>query len=242
MIQTFFRAWRALRRRPPEVAIRAARTALGRIFFQRCFYLFAAMLALVAVAPLVEPTPNGRFATNLISVFVIVAAVATLGRNVSSFVIALLLAIPALALQWDAVQAHHPEMLIWARAFATTLYVATLVYLLRYVFQPDVMTADRLWGAAASYLMIGVVWMHLYGFVEHFYPHSFTVGGAASEVDLADLLYFSFTVLTSTGFGDMAPVSRQARSLCILEQLVGALFVSILIARLAGVYPPQRRG
>jgi len=146
-----------------------------------------------------------------------------------------------MALQWDALKGAHPEMLIWSRAFSTALYLATLVYLLRYVFQRDVMTADRLWGAAAAYLMIGVVWTAFYVLVEHFYPRSFSVGGVAADVDFADLLYFSFTVLTSTGFGDMAPLSRPARSLCILEQLVGALYVSILIARLAGVYPPPRR-
>jgi hypothetical protein len=224
------------------MAIRAARAVLGRIFFQRCFYLFVATLTLISVAPLIEPTPHGRTAINAISVFVIVAAVAALGRSVVSFIIALLLAVPAVVLQWDAVMAHHPDMLIWSRMFATGLYLTTLVYLLGYVFQRDVMTADRLWGAAASFLMIGVVWTYLYALVEHFYAHSFTVGGVPATVDLADLLYFSFTVLTSTGFGDVAPVSRQARSLCVLEQIVGALFVSILIARLAGVYPPRQRG
>ena len=57
---------------------------------------------------------------------------------------------------------------------------------------------------------------------------------------LGDLLYFSLTTLTSTGFGDAVPLLRYARGLCVLEQLVGALFLAILIARLAGVYPPGR--
>jgi hypothetical protein len=222
------------------MAIRATRAALVRIFFQRCFYLFVALLVLVAGVPLIEPTPHGRIAVNFISLFVIVAAAATLGRTAVSFVIALLLAAPALALQWVALKGNHPDMLIWSWAFASGLYLATLSYLLGYVFQRDVMTADRLWGAAAAYLMIGVLWTYLYAVVEHFYPLSFSVGGVASDLEVADFLYFSFTVLTSTGFGDMAPLSRPARSLCILEQLVGALFISILIARLAGVYPPRR--
>jgi hypothetical protein len=55
----------------------------------------------------------------------------------------------------------------------------------------------------------------------------------------ADLVYFSFTVLTSTGFGDIVPVLRYARGLCVFEQLTGALFLAILIARLAGIYPPR---
>jgi len=50
----------------------------------------------------------------------------------------------------------------------------------------------------------------------------------------------SFTVLASTGFGDIVPLSRQARAICVVEQLAGALFLAILIARPAGVYPPSR--
>ena len=46
-------------------------------------------------------------------------------------------------------------------------------------------------------------------------------------------------MLTSTGFGDIAPLIRQARGLVVVEQVVGALFLAVLIARLAGVYPPR---
>jgi hypothetical protein len=58
---------------------------------------------------------------------------------------------------------------------------------------------------------------------------------------VSELLYFSFTVLTSTGFGDITPVHPVARMLCVLQQVVGILFVAILIARLAGTYPPVDR-
>lgn len=193
------------------------------------------------VAPLIEPTPKGRLALNGVNLFVVVAAVATLGHTLRSFVLALLLAAPALVFQWLALTTNQPAMFAWSWTFGTGLYLATLTYLLRYVFHRDVMTGDKLWGAAAAYLMLGVLWAYLYALVEHFHPLSFALGGLATHLDMPEFLYFSFTVLTSTGFGDLSPVSRAARSLCIVEQLVGVLFVSILIARLAGVYPPLRR-
>lgn len=46
----------------------------------------------------------------------------------------------------------------WAAAFVAALYLATTTYLLRYVFRPEVMTGDKLFGAAASYLMLGILW------------------------------------------------------------------------------------
>ena len=81
---------------------------------------------------------------------------------------------------------------------------------------------------------------YLYAIADSLHPGSFAFAGSAGSFRVGELLYFSFTVLTSTGFGDVVPVQRVARALCVLEQLTGALFLAILIARLAGVYPPRR--
>ena len=216
-----------------------ARATIGRVFFQRCFYLFIAVLLLVAGAPLVEPTAGGRLALNIVNVLIVVAAAAAVGRSVLSFVIVLLLGAPALGLQWLALTGGGTEVLVLSWSFGAALYAATLSYLLSYVFRRDVMTADKLWGAAAAYLMIGVLWAYGYALIEHFYPRSFAIGGTAADLLFPDVIYFSFTVLTSTGFGDLTPLTRQARSLCVVEQITGALFLAILIARLAGVYPPR---
>ncbi|WP_347783682.1 potassium channel family protein [Pseudomonas kurunegalensis] len=81
-----------------------------------------------------------------------------------------------------------------------------------------------------------------YALVDSYHPGSFTLGGQPTPPDFFDFVYFSFTVLTSTGFGDFAPLGRQARGICTVEQIAGSLFVAILIARLAGVYPPLGGG
>jgi hypothetical protein len=223
------------------MAIRIAREQLGRVFFQRCFYLFAVLLALVAGVPFVPQSPTGRLVIGGINVFLVVATVAAVGRTGLSFVIALLLAAPALLFQYLGVTTGHAESLAMAWAFSVALYAVTVTYLLRYVFRPEIMTADKLYGAASAYLMLGVVWAYLYSLVDHFYPLSFAIGGQPAPLPPVDALYFSFTVLTSTGFGDIVPLARQARAVCVIEQLTGALFVAILIARLAGVYLPVPR-
>jgi len=223
------------------MAFAIARSALGRVYFQRCRGLFFALLTLVVAAPLVEPTREGLIAINAVNLLIVLAAVAAVGRTATSFIVAVLLAVPVLVFQGLALSGVLPEALVWSRAFGAALYVATLVYLLQYVFHRDVMTADKLWGAAAAYLLLGALWAYLYALVDHAWPRSFSIGGAPAEMGISELVYFSFTTLTSTGFGDIVPVSRQARSLCLVEQLTGALFLAILIARLAGVYPPVRR-
>jgi hypothetical protein len=223
------------------MAIRVAQKFLGRIFTQRCFYLFVVLLAFDVVVPFVESGPEGRFIIAALNCFVIVCAVAAVGRTVLSFVIISLLALAALVFYWFSLEHNDRVHLVRALGFAAALTLATIVYLLRYVFRPEVMTADKLFGAAAAYLMIGSFWATLYALTNMFYPGSFLGLGEELKSDLTDYLYFSFTVLTSTGFGDIVPKSRQARAICNVEQLVGALYLAILIARLAGVYPPMPR-
>ena len=223
------------------MAIRLARDAIGRVFFQRCFYLFALLLVLIATAPFIEPTDHGRLLLGMLNAFVVVATVAAVGRTVLSFVIVVLLAAATMFFQYLGVTSGDAGHLARTWAFGAALYAVTISYLLRYVFQPEVMTVDKLYGAASAYLMIGVFWANLYALVGYHFPGSFSQGGAPAPLNWIDLLYFSFTVLTSTGFGDIAPLSRQARSVCVVEQLVGVLFIAILIARLAGVYPPNIR-
>lgn len=223
------------------MALRSARDALSRIFYQRCFYLFAMLLTLIASAPFMPYTIEGRLVANIINAFVVVATVAAVGRSMLSFVIVLLLAVPTLAFQWIGMSQDSDVLLARSWMFGAALYFGTTVYLLRYVFQPEVMTEDKLFGAAASYLMLGMLWGYLYTILGHFIPNSFAVGGVPASLDFYEALYFSMTVLTSTGFGDITPLARQARSVCVVEQIAGALFIAILIARLAGVYPPGQR-
>ena len=105
---------------------------------------------------------------------------------------------------------------------------------MRYVLLPEVMNADKLYGAAAAYLMLGIMWAYFFGIVQHYYPGAF--GHADAPLTPFDLLYFSFAVLTTAGFGDIVPVLPVARGLTMLEQIAGVLYVAILIARLSGMY------
>ena len=183
-----------------------------------------------------------RLVSNATNLFVIVATVAAVGRTTLSFVIALLLAAPTIGFQWLYLVGDDPDAQHRSAIFGGALYLVAIVYLLRYVFQRDVMTADKLFGAAAAYLMMGIFWAYVFALVSHFYPNAFAVYGTAAPLSFLDALYFSFTVLTSTGFGDITPLIRQARGLVVVEQVLGALFLAVLIARLAGVYPPERHG
>jgi hypothetical protein len=224
-------------------AFRQLQSHVGRIFYQRCFYLFLSLVVLVGISPWVEGLAQGRIVLMIAQATILISAVAAVGRTTMPFVIGLLLGIPALSFQLAANVWHDDPVgnLEKATAFYLAFYIVAVGYLLRFVFSRDTMTDDKLFGAAAGYLMLGVLWTDAYRLVQFHFPDAFAPRPDGAAPGFYDLLYMSFGCLTSNGPGDVLPLGSRVRSLVILEQLAGALFIAILIARVAGIYPPLNR-
>lgn len=90
---------------------------------------------------------------------------------------------------------------------------------------------DRLFGAIALYLLLGVIWATLYALVASTVPDAFA-GNLPKHATMFDWGYFSLVTLTTVGYGDITPVAHVARSLATLEALIGQLYPAIIIARL----------
>ncbi len=214
---------------------------LERILEQRCFLLFLALMALLAAMPFLAETQPGRIAVGLLNVCVLMTAVAAVERSRISFYVAILLGLPTLGLQIMALQSGLPGHFALTWGFGAAFYAFTIAHLLHYVLRRDRMTADKLYGAVAAYIMIAVFWAYLYGVLQYFYPGSFAYHGGIKTLNLADLIFYSFTVLTTAGFGDVTAVLIQSRFATIFEAVMGVMYVAILIARLTGVYPVIER-
>lgn len=106
-------------------------------------------------------------------------------------------------------------------------------------------SADTIFGAVAVYLLFGVTMALMFQFVNNVEPGSVisSVGEATSLSErhdqFSEFLYFSFVTLTSVGYGDLTPIGAQARSLAMLEGVIGQLYLAILIARLVGIHIAQ---
>ena len=219
-------------------SIEIPRAALRRLFFQRCFYLFFLLLALIAVSPFMEGL-RGTYLLAGFNAFIVLAAAAAVGRTALSFLVVFSLISAAVGLRFASMDQTQAALFNWSLLFHALVYFSVIVLLLRYVFGPEVMDSDRLWGAAAAYLMIGILWCFVYAIVELEKSQTFLVRGEQMKLQLTELLYFSFSTLTTIGFGDIVPISRSAQIAAILEGIVGTLFLAILIAKLVGVYPPR---
>jgi hypothetical protein len=103
----------------------------------------------------------------------------------------------------------------------------------RAVFAGGRVTYHHIMGAVLLYLTIAVIFLALFTFVGTLLPKAFSGLSIEDSPALAsNLIYFSFTTLTTTGYGDIFPVHPIARSLCNLESIFGQLYPATLLARL----------
>jgi hypothetical protein len=219
----------------------AARATIALTVRQRCFYLFCALVLLIIAVPLYEDSAAGRIALNILSLLILLSGASVIGRGAGAFVISLLLAAPAGIFQVLGYASADVRYVILSQAFAAGFYFITVSYLLLYSLRPDVLTMDKLYGAAAAYLMMGVMWAYFYTLLLWIHPGALTMNGEPLiATEPSTILYFSFVTLTATGMSDILPVAALARILCMFEMVTGVLFIAVLIARLANQYPPRR--
>jgi hypothetical protein len=131
-----------------------------------------------------------------------------------------------------------------ARGSATVTLAVLGGVIGRAAFGPGRVTWHRVQGAVALYLILGLVFAHLYGLhvlVPEAFAHVPPGLNAHAVFYRGHLLYFSFETLTTTGYGDIVPLHPVARGLATLEAVIGQLYPATLLARLVSLELEGRR-
>ncbi len=194
--------------------------------------LLVLLVGNIFILPLAEFATWGRVvARAVLSLIIISGVIATLSdRRIVLLVI--VLALGSLFVGWGNVERPNLYLELFNNLYALLFVGFLIALIMRQVFRPGPITARRVQGSVAVYLLLGVLWAVWYEIVELLQPGSFQVVSQKGKDILPQLAYFSFTTLTTLGFGDIVPLRALARSLVMLEALVGQLFPVVLIARL----------
>jgi Ion channel len=118
------------------------------------------------------------------------------------------------------------------------LYLIAPLSILRAIVLQREVTQETLLGAIDAYLLIGMFFAFLYLTVGAFSGDPFFVGGV--DDSLPDSLFFSFTTLTTTGYGNLVPAGNPGQTFAVMEMLIGQLFLITAVAKVINAWQPAR--
>ena len=201
--------------------------------------LLVALALLFVSAPFVQDLPDGDLVEALLLTLVMVFAVLAIGARRKVLIVALVLLAPALAGKW--VNHFRPDLLHPAIFFVATVAFFAFVIARLLVFSVRAPRVDPnvLCAGVAGFLMLALLWAPAYAAVARLNPHAFTLPAAPDAPGALDgfsALYFSVITLCTVGYGDIAPVSRVARMLAMMEAITGLFYMAVLISRLVSVF------
>jgi ion channel len=126
---------------------------------------------------------------------------------------------------------------------ALLLLLAAIMVVHRVLAKPTV-TIQSIYGALSAYLITGLMFASIYAGMYHLGTSDFFASNQPANTQTFQ--YFSFTTLTTLGYGDFTAAESGGRSIAVMEALTGQIFLATLVARLVAAYrtatPPEPRG
>ena len=200
-------------------------------------YLTIAMILWFVLFPFVEGGKFGLVILNILTSSIVLFGIFAVSFRKRTVIISLLLGLPWFILSWiDILISQLPEIVKLFSNMLLILFLAfTAIEILLYILRSTEIGGDILYGAVCIYFLIGGTWSSIYMLLEAIQPGSI-VNNVTGVVNLSDLVYFSYITLTTLGYGEIIPMTAEARSIAILEAIVGVMYIAIIISRLVGVF------
>jgi hypothetical protein len=159
-------------------------------------------------------------------------------------IILILLGLSAIVASFVISTEASPISVIMLRRGGDILTFSAVTWVVAHaVYAPGRITLRRLQGAVVMYLNFATIFAAAYGLIWDLSPGAFAnlVVQEGGPQEVGSMLYFSFTTLTTTGYGDIVPVDPFARSLANFESVLGQFFIAITVARLVTMELADRR-
>ena len=203
--------------------------------------LLAAQLGAVLAYPFMIDNDVGRA---LFSVFgiailglVVLAVRSTPGLNG----VTVLLGIPACVLLVIQAVTGSDDLLPYSSAFEAVLYFYAAGAMIAYMLEDQRVTRDELFAIGATFTLVAWAFAYTFTVCQAVAPGSFTAAvDPSADRDWVELLFLSFSTLSSTGLSDVIPVKPFARSLLMFEMIAGVAYLTVVVSRLVALTVMRR--
>ena len=203
--------------------------------------LLAAQLAGVLLYPFMEGSGAGRALFSVFGIAILGLVVLAVRSSPGLTWVSILLALPATVLLLIQAVTGSDELLPYSSALEAALYFYAAGALIAYMLADHVITKDELFAVGATFTLVAWAFAFTYTVCQAIEPGSFTAAvDPEAERTWMELLFMSFTTLSSVGIGDVIPIEPFARALVMLEQLAGVAYVAMVVSRLIGLLVMRR--
>ena len=212
----------------------------------------------VVATVLARRSPRGRYGVLLL---VLIASYVLSAFNhrpwasdlqIAFFLAVLLLALHASPLSSPALQAGHCRLAQGSRCgpgaaltdtsaglgaadlWRAALLLVTVVLIVRHILAQPTVTIQSIYGALSAYIIIGLMFAAFYAAIGHLGAAPFFADDQPANPQTFQ--YFSFTTLTTLGYGDFTAAGNSGRAIAVMEALIGQIFLATLVARLVAAF------
>ena len=204
--------------------------------------LLVAQLAGVLLYPFMETSSAGRALFSVFGIAILGLVVLAVERSPGLTWVGILLGLPATVLLVIQAVTGDDTLLPYSSALEAVLYLYAAGALIAYMLADHTITRDELFAVGATFTLVAWGFAYAYTVCQAIEPGSFTAAvNPDGQRTWMELLFMSFTTLSSTGLGDVIPVKPFARALVMLQQLAGLAYVAMVVSRLVGLTVMHRR-
>jgi hypothetical protein len=203
--------------------------------------LLIAQLAGVLLYPFMSDTTGGQAAFAMFGILVLVLAVLAIRATPFLSWVSILIGAPAVVLLAIQIFTARSELFPWSSAFEAVLYFYAAMSMLAYMLEDTHVGTDELFAIGAVFTLLAWAFAYVYVVIEALQPGSFAGGGPGTR-SWMELLFLSFTTLSSTGLSDITPALGHARSVVMIEQVAGVFYIAMVVTRLVSLKAARTRG
>jgi len=198
-------------------------------------FLLAGQLAGILLYPLMTGSV-GRALFSIFGIALLGLIVFAVHSSPGLTAVAVGLALPASILLLIQAITGSDALLPYSSALEAVLYFYAAGALIAYMLADHQVTRDELFAVGATFTLVAWAFAYVYVVCQAIDPGTFTAAvDPAGQRSWMELLFMSFTTLSSTGLGDVIPVKPFGRGLVMLEQIAGLVFVAMIVSRLVGL-------
>ncbi|MGY3038464.1 hypothetical protein ACVWWQ_000051 [Rhodanobacter sp. TND4EL1] len=205
--------------------------------------LLLVQLAGLLLYPFIEETRPARAMLGAFGILVLGLAISMVRRTPGRAWISFCIAVPAVAFNVLDMTMDMPQLRPWWAALEAIFYFYAAGCLISYMLADRRATTDELFAAGATFTLLAWAFTFVYVLCQTLQPGCFSAAvNPEAPRTWTEMLFLSFALLSSTGIGDVIPITVHTRAVASLEMFVGVMYITLVVSRLIGLtVAPLRR-